>query len=458
VIPDLPLASARIRPSAVFGRTLVVLAFAALLPACGDEGAVPVGPQPDMALGPVTDGGPTTRDVPVPIGDSGPPPAVDAPPLPPIEDAAPTPDDGPFVATTPFCSLGQDVAGASVPGGFCLRRFASVTEARTMVFAPNGDLFVGAPATGTPGGSSGGMGAILVLSDDDHDGVAEVTTFAKGISDVHGLTIGDGYLYFTTMNNVFRTPYTVGQRQETGPRQDLGLPALFGQGGRWTHGLAHSVGGTLYASRGQYGACGGSSGGEISRVGMGKMDVVANGFRNPMYMRCHFRDELCAATELGEDGQTGAREKLLALRPQTDYGYPCCYSSNKPTPATSPGACTGVKLEDASFVLSDTPFGFDWEHDLWPAPYRGAVFVALHGSFYTQPPWAGARIVFANVDPTTHMPTETWRDFVGGFGPGGSVLERPSDVTFAPDGRMFFADDQGGGVYWIAPASLARPN
>ena len=131
-----------------------------------------------------------------------------------------------------------------------------------------------------------------------------------------------------------------------------------------------------------------------------------------------------------------------------------------------------------SFVLSDTPFGFDWERDLWPEPYKGAIFVALHGSFYTQPPWSGARIVFARVDPTTHMPLEGWRDFVGGFGCGmgerccegpgakstpscqipGSVLDRPSDVTFAPDGRMFFADDQGGGVYWIAPRSLARPN
>jgi len=40
----------------------------------------------------------------------------------------------------------------------------------------------------------------------------------------------------------------------------------------------------------------------------------------------------------------------------------------------------------------------------------------------------------------------------------GSVLDRPSEVAFAPDGRMFFADDQGGGVYWIAPLVLARPN
>src|SRR5207244_3848936 len=141
-------------------------------------------------------------------------------------------------------------------------------------------------------------------------------------------------------------------------REDLGLPATFGEGGRWTHGLAHSVGGTLYASRGQSGSCGGMSVGEISQVGVGMMNVVASGFRNPMYLRCHFRDDVCAATELGEDGQPGAKEKLVSLRPGGDYGYPCCFTKDKPGSAAVPGNCAGVRLEDASFVLSDTPFGF----------------------------------------------------------------------------------------------------
>jgi glucose/arabinose dehydrogenase len=387
----------------------------------------------------------------------GPPRAVDAPPL-VIEDAAPAIDDG-GVAATPFCALGQDVIGASVPQGFCLRRFGSVTEARTLAFAPNGDLFVGAPSQGTPGGAAGGPGGIVVLSDDNHDGLAESTMFATGLVDVHGLTFGDGFLYFTTANTVWRTPYQMGQRQETpGQRQDLGLPPAFGMGGRWTHGLAHSVAGTLYASRGQYGTCGGSAGGDISQVGMGQSSTVASGFRNPMYMRCHFRDDVCAATELGEDGQAGAKEKLLGLHPGSEFGYPCCYGANQPVPVAGPTKCAAVRMEDASFTLSDTPFGFDWEHDLWPEPYKGAVFVALHGSFYTMPAWAGARVVFARTDPMTHMPTEGWRDFVGGFGPQGSVLDRPSDVAFAPDGRLFFADDHGGGVYWIAPASLPQRN
>jgi glucose/arabinose dehydrogenase len=420
-----------------------------LAAACSSEG----GPPPNTGDGPLP-----RIDGSVPPGpdatiDTGPAPSVDAPPL--VEDAPPPVDDAGMVAKT-FCSMGVDVPGTSVPGGFCLRRFAGVTEARTMAFAPNGDLFVGAPMQGTPGGASGGPGAIMVLSDDDRDGVAEISKFLEGVPDVHGITLGGGFLYFTTSNQIYRTPYETGQRRETGPRQDLGMPATFGMGGRWTHGLAMSVGGRLYATRGQYGTCGGNTGGEISVVSMGTSNVVAKGFRNPMYMRCHFKDDLCAATELGEDGQPGAKEKLVSMRPGADYGYPCCHGLNVPFGAGR--NCGSVQQEEAAFVLSDTPFGFDWEHDKWPDPYKGAIFVALHGSFYTQPPWGGARIVFARVDPTTRMPTEGWRDFVGGFGYGGSILDRPSDVAFAPDGRMFFADDQGGGVYWVAPNSLTRPN
>jgi glucose/arabinose dehydrogenase len=83
--------------------------------------------------------------------------------------------------------------------------------------------------------------------------------------------------------------------------------------------------------------------------------------------------------------------------------------------------------------------------------------VALHGSAYSSPPWQGAAIVYAPTNPTTHVPTQDWQPFLGGFGVGGSALERPADIAFSPDGRMFFADDQGGAVYWMAPRTLLAP-
>jgi glucose/arabinose dehydrogenase len=383
-------------------------------------------------------------------GDGGPMGTPDA-------DAATGTDDV-VVPDGAFCKSGDPVPGVTPPSGFCLRRFAAIGEPRTLVVAPNGDVIVGAPSAGTPGGASGGPGAIVVLADDDGDGVAEQHTFAGELSDVHGLALGGGHLYFTTQATVWRTPYTSGQRMEAGPREDLGMPARFGMGGRWTHGLARSVGGTLYASRGEYATCGMFPGGEISSVAVGgSVGVVASGFRNPMYMRCHPTEEVCAAAELGEDLAPGAREKIVMLRPDTTYGYPCCHDKDLAASGATAASCAEVKQADAEFPLSETPFGLDWERQLWPEPYAGAMFVALHGSFYSSPVWAGARIVFAKVDPTTRMPSEAWQDFLLGFGPQGTPLERPADVAFSPDGRLFFADDQGDAVYWMAPVTLLRP-
>jgi glucose/arabinose dehydrogenase len=297
---------------------------------------------------------------------------------------------------------------------------------------------------------------VLVYSDDNHDGVGEEHTFAGGITDVHGIALGGGYLHFTTQSTVFRTPYTVGQRAETpGMRQNLNMPARYANAGRWTHGLARSAGGTVLTSMGEYGACGTAPVGEISRVGMNTLEPQAVGFRNPMYLRCHQTEEVCVASELGEDQTPGAREKILVVRlgANANYGYPCCHSRN-----TGPSGrdCSAVAQEEMSFPIGDTPFGLDWERGVWPAPFQNALFVALHGSFYTSPPWQGARIVYAPTHPVTHAPTGEWRDLVTGFGPGGSPLDRPSDVAFAPDGRMFFSDDLGNAIYWVAPTTLLR--
>ena len=246
-----------------------------------------------------------------------------------------------------------------------------------------------------------------LLSDDDHDGVAESHVFLSALdangtkpTEVHGLALGGGFLYFTTKATVWRTPYVDGQRAATGLPEDLGLPAVFATGGRWTHGLARSVGGTLYTSRGGYATCGAATPpGDINTIGdAGALTTVAKGFRNPMYLRCHRTDEVCAAMELGEDLETGATEKMLELRPSTNYGYPCCQSVGRAS-SSSTMTCTDVTKEDATFPLSDTPFGFDWETGKWPAPFTGGVFVALHGSAYSSPPWKGAAIVYAPTDP-----------------------------------------------------------
>jgi glucose/arabinose dehydrogenase len=361
-----------------------------------------------------------------------------------------------------WCGRGMDVPNATPADGFCIKRYATVGEPRALAAAPNGDLFVASPSRPTAGGAIGGSGEIILLTDADHDGLAESHVFLSGTEDVHGLAFGGGYLYFTTQATVWRTPYTDGQLAAAGRPENLGLPSSYATGGRWTHGLARSAGGQLVTSRGEFAQCQamGTMGGEISNLGLdGKLTQLATGFRNPMYLRCHQKDEVCAAMELGEDLLTNAVEKMLIIKPNTNYGFPCCTTKSTPI-ATSldvMAMCDAATKEDASFPLSDTPFGFDWEPGVWASKYQGAVFVALHGSAYSSPPWQGAAIVYAPTDPTTHAPVADWMPFQMGFGYGGTELDRPTDLVFGSDGRMFVADDQSGHVYWMAPTSLSAP-
>ena len=56
--------------------------------------------------------------------------------------------------------------------------------------------------------------------------------------------------------------------------------------------------------------------------------------------------------------------------------------------------------------------------------------------------------------PGSLRPTGEATMFIHGFG---KPVGRATDVAFAPDGRMFVADDTSGKIYWVAPRTLAAP-
>ncbi len=451
--------------SAAMKRSLV-LSLGFLAAACSSPSSTPTvdaGADTGTDVGTVPDTTPPTdrptSDTPVvtdvPATDTG----VDAP-------APDVPVDAPVGAT--WCATGTTVTQGRLPPGYCVKLFVGspdgsvahspVMEPRVMVFAPNGDLFVSAPSTSTPGGASGGPGSILVLTDDDANGVAEVHTFLPGVSDVHGLAFAPDALFYTTTSAVYRVGYATGQRASTGTPV---MVSPITTPGRWTHGLARSAGGSLYVSNGVISAsCPGHSDGYVASVGASGLSMMAVGLRNPMSLRCHFHDEICMAAEMGDDGGAsyGAREKLFTIRSGTDYGFPCCAGPNMGAPGNT--GCGGITQEEVTIPLGNSPFGFDWEHGLWSGAMSGVLCLAQHGSFYSSPPWLGEGVYCTPTNATTHVPTSNFTMFLGGFSPsnmGSARMLRPADVTFAPDGRMFVSDDIANAIYWVAPESLARP-
>jgi glucose/arabinose dehydrogenase len=389
---------------------------------------------------------------------------------------------------TKFCDLpGADATVVKVPPEFCVREFTTtpVREARVLRFAPNGDLFVAAPSAFTVGGATGGPGAIVVLPDDDHDGRADaVLTYAgpspsdgracaelevdpASLACVHGLLFADEHVYFTRSNEVRRIRYAAGDRAAQGASE---LVAKLGGASipdvRWTHTLEQTKDGSIYVSRGR-GDSSACSEEEMTRGAVFALhvetkpalplvpEVVADGFRNPMYLRCSPSScGDCYASELSGDNWdgVGGREKLALLDKKGEsWGYPCCVGVDQPAPDATGHGCGNVGRELVSIPLHDTNFGLDFDRGGFPAPYRHGVFVALHGVFTS---FGGTGVVWLETDASTLRPKGEPKMFASGFSPEGG---RATDVAFAPDGRLFIADDTTGKIYWVAPRTLAAP-
>lgn len=433
----------------------------------------------------------STGDAASPVrADSGTPPVPDGAPVENVPVPTCTMVDIPKGTGATFCSLpGGDTPDLQVPPGFCVREFTTtpIKEARVLRFAPNGDLFVAAPSHYTVGGAGGGPGAIIVLPDDDKDGKADAIVHFKGPSPadgrscndlerdetslacVHGLAFANGYVYFTRSDEVRRVPYVSGQRTSTANAElvaRLGGAAI--PDARFAHTLELTPSGAIYVSRGR-GDTTACSSEEMTRGAVMALhvevdpplplpltpEVIADGFRNPMYLRCSPSScGDCYASELSGDNWDGVlgREKLALLdKKGTSWGYPCCVASDLPHPDHRMMSCANVGREVVSIVLHDTNFGLDFDRGGFPDPYKHGTFVALHGAFTSH---GGSGVIFLPAHPQSLRPVAPPTMFAKGFVAAGG---RATDVAFAPDGRLFIADDTSGKIYWVAPTTLAAP-
>ena len=85
--------------------------------------------------------------------------------------------------------------------------------------------------------------------------------------------------------------------------------------------------------------------------------------------------------------------------------------------------------------------------DLFPAKYRGGIFVAQHGSWNRTEP-IGARVMFTSLKPDGSADkTEVFAS--GWLTPNGEYMGRPVDVAPLRDGSLLVSDDLAGALYRI---------
>jgi glucose/arabinose dehydrogenase len=378
----------------------------------------------------------------------------------------------------------------TLPEGFCVHYFAHVPTTRQMRVAPGGEIFVASPSTPNASQSGAplfGVGGVVVLHDDDGDGYADgdalphpdgsaqkLTLFTH-VASVQGLLFAPGSFYFQNGTRIMKVAYKTGQRAIAGTRESvIDVSAANGRYVsqlHWPKTLDRADDGTIYVGNGgdQSQVCDPSvfprpfTGGILKIDGTPGGTPVAQGFRNPIAIRCHAGHNLCFSTELAldESNTTGGREKIVPIRQGDDWGYPCCATTNLPyADLTGSPNCSQVASETVALDIGNTPFNFDFEPGSWPAPYTRNVVVTLHGHGGT---FVGERVIAIPTDsdgapvPSSDLDGSTVPELATGWDGTLGAHGRPSSVTFATDGRAYIGNDATGDIFWIAPAGLRIP-
>lgn len=372
----------------------------------------------------------------------------------------------------------------TAPQGFVVTRFAGdLAHPRWLLVLPNGDVLVSeASSEEKSGGGIQGFIAnqqqkkagaiqkspnrIVLLRDADGDGVAEMrTTFAEGLQRPFGMTFTGGKLYVANDNGVVSFPYANGQTAVTRP----GVKVFDLPGGpinhHWTKNVAASPDGLkLYATVGSNSNIG-ENGMETEvgraaiweyRLPAGPARIFASGLRNPNGLDWEPTTGLLwtAVNERDMLGDDLVPDYMTSVRDGDFFGWPYSYfgqhvdSRVKPP---RPDLVAKAKAPDYALGSHTASLGLAfYTADLFPARYRGGVFVGQHGSWNRRPP-SGYRVVF--VPFAAGKPSGPPEEFLTGFlNAEDEAQGRPVGVAVDKAGALLVADDVGKAIWRVGPA------
>lgn len=366
-----------------------------------------------------------------------------------------------LVATT--SSFGTNVGAQppshlSVPAGFQISVFAdSVENAREMALGPGGTLFVGSMRAGK----------VHAIVDRDGDRKADrVILIASGLDQPNGVAMRGNALYVATAGQILRYD-DIERRLDSPPAPVVvrdSLPSQERRGHRWKF-IGFGPDDMLYITAGApCNVC--VSPPMVSTILRMKPDgssleVFAEGIRNTVGFDWHPVSRELWFTDNGRDmmGDDVPNDELnVAYRPGMHFGFPYCHQGDVPDPEFgAQRACSTTEAPVQNLGPHVAALGFTfYTGQMFPASYRNAVLVALHGSWNRSTP-SGYRVMAARTDGRR---VTNYEPFVDGFLPsanapargraaGGAAIGRPVDVLQLPDGSILISDDTGHRIYRV---------
>jgi glucose/arabinose dehydrogenase len=360
-------------------------------------------------------------------------------------------------------------AWPKVPGGFKIdQALTGLQQPRTIVTAPNGDLFIAESAPGR----------IRVLRGFGADGkVATNEVFATDLTMPYGIAFyppgaNPQYVYIGNTNSIVRFPYKNGDLKASGPAEVV-VPSIPGGakygGGHWTRSLAFSNDGKkLYVGVGsQANVAEGEA--EKNRAdvlefnpdGSGQR-IYAYGVRNASGLAMHPQTGQLwvAVNERDALGDNLVPDYVTHIQDGGFYGWPWYYTGPNQDPRFAgkhPELKEKVMVGDVLLQSHSAPLGLTfYEGQQFPAEYRGDVFVTSHGS-WNRAHRTGYKVV--RIFAPNGKATGEYEDFVTGFVvDDANVWGRPVGVTVANDGALVFTDDGSNSVWRVTYTGKSAGN
>jgi len=337
------------------------------------------------------------------------------------------------------------LADLVVPPGFKISVFASgLIGARLMTVSPEGVLLVARRRTHE----------VVALPDKNKDGIAEPEVILTGQTNAHSLAFRGGYLYVATTPAVTRVRWTNGAPDGT-PSVFVDLPTST-PAVHTSRTINFGPDGRLYVSIGS--SCDVCTEGDPRRTTIqvydadGKGHPFATGLRNANGFDFEPGTGRLWAGDNGQDGlgPDFPPDEINLVEDGKHYGFPFFIGNNRPNPTpvaeSAPASLKAVApvLELPAHVAS-TDLRF-YTGTQFPAAYRNAMFLAMHGSTAI-PAKVGYKVIRVRMKDGR---PDGFDDFVTGWVKDGVVSGRPAGLATGADGALYISDDNKGFIYRVS--------
>jgi len=332
----------------------------------------------------------------------------------------------------------------TLPPGFQIAVYAEgVTDAREIALGARGTVFVG----------STDAGKVYALTDSNHDGRADrVRVIASGLKRPVGVAFRDGDLYVSAVSRILVLRDIEDHLDDPPAPQVITdrLPDKLHHGWRF---IAFGPDGLLYVPLGApCNVCDAPGYAKLIRMrpdGSHWQDV-AYGIRNTVGFDWQPGTGTLWFTDNGRDmmGDDVPSDELNRVDHLGEhFGFPYCHQGDVPDPTFGKGhPCSDYAPPALKLGAHVAALGMRfYTGSMFPAGYRGAVFVAEHGS-WNRTVKSGYRVMVVGIDGTK---VTRYQPFISGFEQNQSAWGRPADVQPLPDGSLLVSDDRAGVIYRV---------